>query len=66
MNLNQLLHNHQLAKLNAQQAQSCEDQETKLDLVGHHAQCIIDWRRSKGLSEIGWPHDERPEEGIVR
>lgn len=64
MNLNQLLHSHQLAKLNVQQAKSCEDREAYTDLVGHYAMRITDWRSAKGLSDIGWPRDERPENGV--
>ncbi|AKM08766.1 hypothetical protein [Croceicoccus naphthovorans] len=59
MNLNQLLHNHQLAQLNAQHAQSCNDRETYFDLVGHYAKRITEWRRANALSVAGWPQDER-------
>lgn len=55
MNLNQLLHNHQRAKMNARQARSKEDRETYFDLVGYYAKRITDWRRAQGLSDIGWP-----------
>ncbi|GGD44615.1 hypothetical protein [Croceicoccus pelagius] len=64
MNLNQLLHNHQRAKLNARQVRSSEDRETYFDLVGYYAKRITDWRRTKGLSDIGWPRDERPNQGV--
>ena len=59
MTLNQLLYNHQLAKLNAQSAASRVDQETYFDLVGPYAKRITDYRRANGLSETGWPRDER-------
>ncbi|WP_144096590.1 hypothetical protein [Croceicoccus sediminis] len=63
MNLNQLLHDHQRAKLNAQRAPSREDCETYSDIIGHSAMLIADWRRAKGLSNIGWPQDERLKDG---
>ena len=59
MSLNQLLYNHQLAKLNAQTAISQADRATYSELVGHYAQRITDYRRAHGLSDTGWPRDER-------
>lgn len=64
MTLNQLLHNHQRAKLHAQQARSNVDRETYFDLVGYYAKRITDWRRAKGLSDMGWPRDERPDDEV--
>lgn len=60
MNVNQLLHNHQLAKLKAQHAHSRKDRDVNFDLVGHYAEQITAWRKAEGLSEIGWPRDECP------
>ena len=59
MDINQLLHNHQLAKLNAQFAFLREDRETNFDLVRHYAKRITAWRESAGLSDAGWPSNER-------
>ena len=59
MNVNKLLHNHQLAKLKAQHAHSRGEREVNSDLISHYAQQITTWRRSEGLSESGWPHAER-------
>ena len=59
MNVNQLLHNHQLAKLKAQHAHSRGERETNSDLISHYAQQITAWRRSEGLPETGWLHCER-------
>lgn len=64
MNLNQLLHNHQRAKMNARQARSKGGRETYFDLVGYYAKRITDWRRAQGLSDIGWPRDERLDDGV--
>lgn len=58
MNINQLLYNHQLAKLNAQQATSGKDGGVYFDLVGYYDRRIIAWRRARGLSELGWLRDE--------
>jgi len=60
MNVNQLLHNHQLAKLMAQHADSRKDRDVNFDLVSHYTKQITAWRRAEGLSDTGWPQDERP------
>lgn len=65
MNLNQLLYNHQLAKLNAGQARVGADRDTYFDLVGYYAKRLTEWRRANGLSEIGWPRDERLDRNLV-
>lgn len=59
MNVNQLLHNHQLARLKAQHAHSRGERNANSDLINHYARQITAWRRSEGLSETGWPHAER-------
>ena len=63
--MNQLLHNHQVAMLQAQHAQSPLHRETSLGLVGHFARQITDWRDTEGLPGTGWPRDERAH-GLVR
>ena len=55
MDVNRLLYNHQLAKLNAQVARSHSDRELYLDLVDLYAGRIAAWRHAKGLVERGWP-----------
>ena len=60
MNLNQLLHNHQLAMLNAQHANSHEGRDAYSGLVGYYAERITSWREAEGLPAAGWPRDERP------
>lgn len=59
MNVNQLLHNHQLARLKAQHAHSRGEREVNSGLISHYAQQITVWRKSEGLSEAGWPHAQR-------
>lgn len=61
--MNQLLYDHQLAKLHAQYSPSGRNFEPDVDLVGHCAGRITAWRRAQGLSETGWPRDERIEPG---
>jgi hypothetical protein len=58
--MNQLLYNHQLAKLNAQHSRSDKSRKSNFDLVGHYAARITAWRRTQGLCETGWPGDEGP------
>lgn len=55
MSINQLLHHHQLAQMNAGQARSATDRETYFDLVGYYAKRIGQWRRAQGLTDAGWP-----------
>jgi hypothetical protein len=59
MNVNQLLHNHQLARLKTQHAPSRGEREVNTDLINHYARQITAWRSSEGLSESGWPHATR-------
>ncbi len=61
MDMNQLLYNHQLAKLNAQHSPSGKSRKSNFDLIDHYAGRITDWRRAEGLSDTGWPRDERPD-----
>jgi len=63
MDMNQLLYDHQLAKLNAQYSPSGKNFEYDVDLVGDYAGRITAWRRAEGLSETGWPRDERYDTG---
>lgn len=59
MNVNQLLHNHQLAKLKAQHTHSRAEREANSGLISHYARQIAAWRKLEGLSESGWPRAER-------
>lgn len=60
MDVNRLLHNHQLARLNAQYATSFTDREENTNLTGHYAAQLTAWRKAHGLPNSGWPRDERP------
>lgn len=55
MNVNQLLHDHQVASIMAQYAHSRVDRVAHGKRVDEHARRITDWRRSAGLSSAGWP-----------
>lgn len=59
MDVNELLFDHQLAKLHCQHASSREDRNTNRALVGRHAGRITAWRKAEGLPAKGWPRDER-------
>jgi hypothetical protein len=54
MNVNQLLHDHQVASLMAQHAHLRVDREAHGKRVGERARRITDWRKSAGLSATGW------------
>ena len=59
MDVNRLLHDHQMAKLNAQYAVSGRDRDDSTNLIGKYAAQITAWRKAEGLSDTGWPRDER-------
>ena len=57
MDMNQLLHNHELAKQNASRAMRMQDRDTYFDLVGHYAKRIAQLRRTGGVPGHGWLDD---------
>lgn len=59
MDMNQLLHDHQFAKLLAQHAPLPATRGDNRVLTGQMAARITAWRRDKGLSALGWPRDDR-------
>lgn len=59
MDMNQLLFNHQVAQMNADRPGLEALRETHFDLVGYYAKRITAWRRAQGLSDIGWPREQR-------
>ena len=60
MDINKLLHDHQLAKLMAQYSPLRVDRAVNWELAGRFAERITAWRSAGGLSREGWPRDERP------
>lgn len=58
MPINDLLRHHQLARINAAEAEASEDRETYFDLVGYYAGRIRQWREDEGLPNEGWPGTE--------
>ncbi|MFL0355722.1 hypothetical protein ACI5KX_04520 [Erythrobacter sp. GH1-10] len=59
MDLNQLLYNHQVAKMNANHSASNDDRKTYFDLVGYYEKRIAAFRKDSGLSSNAWLHRER-------
>lgn len=59
MDMNQLLHDHQFAKLLAQHAPLPATRGDNRVLASQMAARITAWRRDKGLSALGWPRDDR-------
>ncbi|WP_169053585.1 hypothetical protein [Alteraurantiacibacter aquimixticola] len=57
MDMNQLLYNHELAKLNAKRAILLDDRKTYFDLVNHYAKRIAEYRTARGLPRTGWPEE---------
>ncbi len=66
MPVNALLFQHQLALMKADRLASVGSRSTMIDLVGHYARQITEWRSAEGLPNIGWPRDERPEQSSHR
>lgn len=69
MPMNQLLFDHQLAAMMVDRSGSTEDRKEAVELLGARAKRMANWREKNGLSELGWPRDERPpphEEGSPR
>jgi hypothetical protein len=60
MPVNDLLAQHQLAQLNAQNAATDEERTRFIDLESVYAAKIEAWRAAIGLSNDGWPGDATP------
>jgi hypothetical protein len=54
MDLNQLLHQHQVALINLDEAHSEDDRMSRFDLVGHYAKRIREFRAGVGLPPQLW------------
>lgn len=62
MPMNKFLYDHQLAVMKADGSGTAEERNATANLVGSRAKRMADWRKANGLSNAGWPQDERPEE----
>ena len=60
MPMNKYLFDHQLAAMKADRSGSLEERKEAIELMGKRAKRMVDWRKTNGLSEVGWPTDERP------
>ena len=60
MPMNQYLFDHQLAAMKVDKSVSAEERKETVELAGAFAEQIVQWRKANGLSDIGWPRDERP------
>lgn len=63
MPMNQFLFDHQLAAMKVDRSGSAEERKEALELMGDRAKRIAKWRRANGLSDPGWPRDERSTPG---
>ena len=63
MPMNKFLFDHQLAAMKADRAGSLEERKQAFELMGKRAKRMADWRKTNGLSDTGWPTDERPVSG---
>ena len=58
MTLEQLIHNHELAKANAARSTSAEERETYFDLVAYYAKRIREAQGGDGKYVTDWSPDE--------
>ena len=59
MPMNQFLFDHQLAAIKVDRSGSADERAQAMELLGGRAKRIAEWRKARGLSNLGWPHDER-------
>ena len=59
MPMNQFLFDHQLAAMKVDRSGSAEERTESVDQLGGRAKRIAEWRKANGLSNQGWPRDER-------
>lgn len=59
MPMNQFLFDHQLAAMKIDGSGTAEMRKKSVELMGIQARQITNWRKANGLSNIGWPRDER-------
>ncbi len=59
MPMNRFLFDHQLAAMKVDRSGSAEERKQAIDLMGGRAKRIAEWRRANGLSNLGWPRDQR-------
>ncbi|ABC62357.1 hypothetical protein [Erythrobacter litoralis] len=57
--MNRFLFDHQLAAMKVDRSGSADERMRAADLLGGRAKRIADWRKANGLSELGWPREER-------
>ena len=61
MPMNRFLFDHQLAAMKVDGSSSSEERKGAVELAGTRAKKMAEWRKANGLSNVGWPEDERPE-----
>lgn len=59
MPMNKFLFDHQLAAMKADRSGSAEERVAAANMVGGRAKQLAEWRKANGLSDRGWPTDER-------
>lgn len=62
MPMNQFLFDHQIAAMKADRSGTAEERRDATERLAGRARRIADWRTTKGLSNLGWPHDN----GLLR
>lgn len=60
MPMNQFLFDHQLAAMKVDRSGSAEERNEAFEAMGDRAKRIANWRKTNGLTVLGWPRDERP------
>lgn len=60
MPMNQFLFDHQMAAMKVDKSGSTEERSEAFEKMGSLAKRMATWRKTNGLSDLGWPHDQRP------
>lgn len=59
MPMNKFLFDHQLAAMKIDRSGSAEERAGAIAAMDGRARRIAHWRKANGLSNVGWPRDER-------
>ena len=63
MPMNQFLFDHQLAAMKVDKSGSTEERSEAFETMGILAKRMATWRKTNGLSGLGWPRDQRSPAG---
>lgn len=59
MPMNQFLFDHQISAMKADRSGTADERRALFQETGDQAGRIAAWRKANGLSNVGWPQDQR-------